>query len=132
VTAALVVLATLTVSTGFAQDKVKANVPFAFEAGKVLLPAGIYTVSELGNDAVVIRSRESGAAVTTQYYNEEKLRAQSPKMVFHKCGDSYFLAEIWDGSGNAGMELPESKRERELQASNHGASHDELVIVAMK
>ncbi len=131
-TMALAALAVLSVSTGLAQESVKAHVPFAFQAGKVSLPAGTYTVAELGGNAIVIQSREAGTAVVTKFYNEEKVNAQPAKMVFHKCGDTYFLAEIWNGSGNEGMELPESKLERELSASNHGTSSDELVVVAMK
>jgi hypothetical protein len=64
--------------------------------------------------------------MTTQ--NEERLNSQSPKLVFHKYGDSYFLYEVWNGS-NEGMKIPESKREKESKlASANGAAPQEVVV----
>jgi hypothetical protein len=128
----LVALSLLTVSTSFAQDRVKANVPFAFQVGKSSLPAGTYVVSRAADHAILIQSRDARSASLSTYSSEEKLRAQSPKMIFHKYGNSYFLAEIWDGSGSSGMQIPETKREKELRASNEGPASEEFVVVAMK
>ncbi len=132
VTLSLVALSLLTVSASFGQDRVKANIPFAFQVGKASLPAGTYVVSSAADHAVRIQGRDASAAALSTYTGEERLRAENPKMVFHKYGSSYFLAEIWDGSGTLGMKIPETKREKELQASNVGPASSELVVVAMK
>ena len=54
------------------------------------------------------------------------------KLVFHKYGDQYFLAEIWDGQSRIGIAFPESKREKELQIASNVATQPELVVIAMK
>jgi hypothetical protein len=48
-----------------------------------------------------------------------------------KCGDQYFLAEIWDGQSNSGIAIPLSKREKELQMARD-THQPELVVIAMK
>jgi hypothetical protein len=132
VTLTLVALSLLTVSTSFAQDKLKANVPFSFQVGKSSLSAGTYSVSNAANGVIRLQNKDAGSAVLASYFNAEKLKAEQPKMVFHKYGSSYFLVEIWDGAGTSGMQFPESKREKELRASNQGSASDELIVVAMK
>lgn len=124
-------LSLFTVSTSIAQDKVKADVPFAFQVGKASLPAGTYVVSSASDHAIRIQSRDAGAAVLSTYTGEEKLRAENPKMVFHKYDNTYFLVEIWNGD-KSGMKIPESKREKELRASYQGPASEELVVLAMK
>ncbi len=132
VTLSLVALSLLTVSTSFAQNRVKADIPFAFQVGKVSMPAGIYVVSKAADQTILIQSRDAKSAAMTGFSGEEQLRPQHAKMVFHKYDNNYFLAEVWDGTGNSGMKLPESKREKELRASNVGPASEELVVVAMK
>ena len=56
---------------------------------------------------------------------------QSPKLVFHKYGDQYFLSQIWDGQNDTGIQLAESKREKETKMAGL-TSASETVIVAMK
>ena len=128
----LVALSILTASTSFAQDKEKADVPFEFQIGKTSLPAGTYIVSKIADHSLVIRNREKTSKAALSNYSASDSKSESPKMVFHKYGNNYFLAEIWAADGSAGMQLPESKREKELQASNWGPADQELVVVAMK
>ena len=137
-TLSLLALALLvSVPSTFAQTHVKANadVPFAFKVGNSALPAGSYTVSSIASSAISIASRESHADVITLVRTEYASKDQSPKLVFHKCGDQYFLAQIWDGSGKAGLQLPQSNLEKELQketlASNQGAGAEEYVVIAL-
>jgi hypothetical protein len=81
---------------------------------------------------LLIQGRGASSSVFTQYSSEQNLRAESPKMIFHKYGSTYFLAEIDTASGSSGMKIPESNREKELRASNQGPAAEELVVVAMK
>jgi hypothetical protein len=129
----LVALSFFTAVTGFAQNKVKADVPFAFQVGKASLPSGTYIVSEIGDHSIMIRNTSAvNSAALTNYNSADTLRTGSPRMLFHKYGNTYFLAEILGGSGASGMQLPETDREKELRAFNLGFASDEVVIVALK
>ncbi len=127
----MVALSLLTISS-FAQNKVKADVPFAFRVGNVSLPAGSYTVRPAADHAFLLQNGDAGSAILSTYRNDERLKASAPKMVFHKYGDTYILVEIWDASGTEGMVIPETKLEKELRASNSAPASGELVVVAMK
>ncbi len=134
-TLSLVVLAVLISSTGaFAQAYAKASVPFAFAVGSAQLPAGTYEIKTLGqgNSSFVIQNAETSAAAMSTAGREQPHNA-SAKLVFHRVGNAYFLAEVWRSSSAEGMIIPTSKQEKELakelQAANgHAGGYEEVVI----
>jgi hypothetical protein len=131
----LVVMSLLLNATGaFAQSYVKANVPFEFKVGSAQLPAGPYEikVDTASSGAIMIRNGETSAAAMSTARRESP-RSTSAKLVFHKVGNQYFLAEIWKNSDTEGMVIPTSKQEKELekelQASNgHAGGYEEIVV----
>ena len=52
---------------------------------------------------------------------------KTSKLVFHRYGSQYFLAQIWTAGNDRGQELPESGREREV-AMDYPAQN--VVVVA--
>lgn len=114
-----------------AQTKMKADVPFSFTVGEKALPAATYTVSELSSHAMVIRAADYSGGTIIQYQSAEKLNSQSPKLVFHKYGDRYFLYEVWSGS-NEGMEIRESKFEKEIKLAGNQTSAPQEIVVALR
>ena len=113
-----------------AQSKIKAqgNVPFDFIVGEKALPAATYQVSEIGDHTLMIRSANGKEGMLVQCNSAEKLNSQSPKMVFHKYGDRYFLYQVWYGD-KEGLEFRKSKLEREQEsASNQGSAPQEVVV----
>jgi len=131
----LVAMSLLLNATGaYAQSYVKANVPFDFKLGSAQLPAGSYEVKVdvASSGAIMIRNGEtSAAAVSTA--RRESPRKTNAKLVFHKVGTQYFLAEVWKGSDAEGLIVPTSRQEKELekelQASNaHSGGYEEVVV----
>ena len=114
-----------------AQTKAKADVPFSFAAGNATLAAGTYTVQEISQHAIAIRNAETGKAVMELTQSAERLGNQSPRLVFHKYGDQYFLYEVWYGS-NEGMEIPETSREKEAKLASAEGAAPQTVIVALR
>jgi hypothetical protein len=113
-----------------AQNKIRVqgDVPFDFIVGEKALPAANYQVSEIGDHTLMIRSANGKEGLLIHYDGAEKLEAQSPKMVFHKYGDRYFLYQVWYGD-KEGMEFNKSKLEKEQQlASNQGSAPQEVVV----
>jgi len=129
----LVVLSLMFTATGaFAQAYAKANVPFDFMVGSAQLPAGTYEVKVEEQNTISIRNGDSSAAALSNARREYP-RNTAAKLVFHKVGSEYFLAEIWRNSSTEGMIVPtsnqEKEMEKELRASNgHKGGYEEVVI----
>jgi len=129
----LVALSLMVTATGaFAQGYAKANVPFDFKVGSAQLPAGTYTVKVEEQGTISIHNGDSNAAAMSNARREFP-RDTTAKLVFHKVGSQYFLAEIWRDSTTEGMIVPTSRQEKELekelQASNdHKGGYEEVVI----
>ena len=114
------------------QTIMRANVPFAFNVGDKQLPAGAYAVREMDR-ATLIQSKDGENRVLGIYNYAGPSKADETKLVFHKVGDHYFLAQIWTSARGQGLAVPESKVEKELRASNSGPQGGvETVIVALR
>src|SRR5271169_6125927 len=131
----LVAISLMVSATGaFAQGYAKATVPFAFKVGSAQLPAGTYTVKVEEQNTISIHNGDSNAAALSNA-RRECPRNTAAKLVFHKAGNQYFLAEIWRDSSTEGMIVPASKQEKELekelQASNGRRGGYEEVVIAL-
>jgi hypothetical protein len=118
-------------------DGLRAQIPFDFHVGDRVIPAGDYAVSAMSDNEVALRIRSTnGDESVTTLTNPKQAKSNSkssPRLVFHKYGDQYFLVAIW-GTEELGRGLPESKRERnlrrELQAANNARM--ETVVIATR
>lgn len=116
-----------------AQTRVKADVPFAFSLQDKSMPAGNYAVISLSNQSLEIWNLDANrGTLVAKQMSMQSNREQSPKLVFHKYGDQYFLAQIWYDQ-DSGIGFAESKREKEVKTASNGLPNaSETVIVAMK
>jgi len=118
-----------------AQVRARASVPFGFSLNQQSMPAGAYEVSSQGNNVLVVRNLDTKEAslLIASMRVQASANSDTPhaKLVFRKCGDQYFLAQIWDGQSHTGIAFPKSKLEKELLASGNG-SQPEVVVIAMK
>ena len=94
----------------------KADVPFNFIVTGATLPAGEYTIKGLENGQTMSISSSDRKAHTLVLSNrcESINSATKSKLVFHRYGDRYFLANIWVAGATSGRQLPTSGREREV------------------
>ena len=98
----------------------KAQVPFDFHLGGRALPAGTYTVTCLGyaagKVALHIRSADGRAGgIVLMHKASGAGGREEARLVFNRYGDQYFLAQVWDGADNTGLEMPVSRAERTLR-----------------
>ena len=129
----LVVAFTVAVPMVHAQTIMSAKVPFTFNVGQKQLPAGSYQVRDVGDRATLIANRDGNFNVLGIYAYAGPSNDEATKLVFEKVGDRYFLHQIWTSAHGQGLELPESKLEKEMQASNSGTTGGaETVIVALR
>ena len=127
---ALVLLAVALVVNVNAQQKARADVPFDFNSGHKVLPAATYEISEVTASAMSIRDSKGDAALFVFGPADAKY-AMHNKLVFHHYGDRYFLYQVWDADGN-GIQLRESKLEREQAVAQHKDSAPQEVVIALR
>jgi hypothetical protein len=113
---AVVALTLAAAGYGQSAQEFKVNVPFDFVAGSRTLPAGPYVVSQAGSQsAVVIKSSDRAKSVAMIAYRVQLPgRREIGKLVFHRYGDRYFLAEVWGTDQSTASRLQETAQEREL------------------
>ena len=91
-----------------------ANIPFAFQAGEKVMPAGSYELQPSGT-VVLIRAvgGHQAAYILTNatHRNGDPIRGV---LEFHGYGGSYFLAKIWSPGEADGRSLPMTPREKEV------------------
>ena len=108
----------LATASAYAQTGVvKANVPFNFIVNKTELPAGQYSIRPLGMTGVAMSINSSDHSVVKAILPlacESAEVQKTSKLVFHRYGSQYFLAQIWTAGSNRGEELPKSGRESEV------------------
>jgi len=109
---------------------VKANVPFAFTVQGRDMPAGEYVVAHDNyNAAVILKCQEHGVSVIVPTNALESPNSRNTgKLVFHRYGGQYFLAEVW-GDGRDGRQLLTTKQERNLALQ---ASPQRTIVAATR
>jgi hypothetical protein len=109
-------------------NKVFADIPFEFSVGYKTMPAGEYTVQTVataGNSLMIQSADGKMAAVRLSEETRPIKNKTAARLVFHRYGERYFLAEVWNGVDLKGRQLlksqEESAIERELASilSNH-------------
>lgn len=112
---ACVALVTLAATPAHAQSLIRVDVPFSFSASSELLPAGEYTINRIGfHSALTLYSDQRGVEMILPLTVESRSDFEVPKLVFHRYGDEYFLAEIWTTNDTAVRTLAAHPRERQL------------------
>ena len=140
---ALVVLAMatllITASVGFSFSHpwgfgVRADIPFDFVVGTKTLPKGTYTVElhDSIHNVLIVQGQDNGetAFAGSIRVSAEDIEDNSPKLIFHRYGDQYFLSQVWSGARLAGKELPKSQQEREHLAQGR-LGPDVISILAL-
>ena len=119
--------------------KARASVPFDFIVGSETLPSGAYSVQSItsGGDVLRIQSATSTDSAARLTMPAEG-KSQKAKLVFHRYGQRYFLAEVWCGADAEGRQLMKSQQERAIEKENaqiarHGgpaATYERVEVMA--
>jgi len=132
--AACLVLAS--VSRVSAQDeRVQAQVPFAFTVGQTTLPSGTYEVARLPGqtNVVIVRGALHTVILMADTAERGELK-ENTSLEFHRYADSYFLrGVVFDGSLD--LALPETATERvaaEQRRAQAANGPETVAIVAQR
>jgi hypothetical protein len=129
--AAALVFTALAPAQSHAQQVTQAKIPFAFQAGNTMMPAGEYQIQRALPEVKtlqLIRRTDSSAStfVGTNVVESRDKNAES-KLIFHCYSNECFLSEIWIGSGQ-GLKLVQSRREKEVSRAK---TENELAVVSL-
>jgi hypothetical protein len=120
----LVLIVALALTTAVASAKpqsanrVVADIPFEFSVGYKAMPAGEYSVRTVttSNSGLLIQSADGKiAAVRLSDETERAKNTPHARLVFHRYGDRYFLAEVWNGMDRTGRQLLKSQEESAIE-----------------
>jgi hypothetical protein len=107
-------LALLLAASAFGQEKVTADIPFEFQVGNVIMPAGHYEIRQVygDNQGLLHIVGDAGQVIFFTNGAQNKHAQFDDQLVFNKYGDKYFLSQVitswWD------RKLIESRREHEV------------------
>ena len=100
-------------------NRIAADIPFDFSVGYKIMPAGGYTVkpvSTTGNALMIQTADGTMAAVRLSDETERAKNIPQARLVFHRYGERYFLAEVWNGFDKKGRQLLKSQEESSLES----------------
>jgi hypothetical protein len=98
--------------------KVVADIPFAFVVGDQTLSAGEYTLktaTDPENGLIIQNAVGKSETMRLTFRIEPRQNRRNARLVFHRYGQRYFLAEVWTGAGNVGRNLLKSRQERAIE-----------------
>jgi hypothetical protein len=112
----VIALATAVVSAnGQSTRVVVADIPFEFAVGDKAMPAAEYRVRS-ALDRVAIQTADANKATMRLARSlEPRNNNTHARLVFHKYGNRYFLAEVWTGGDDSGLQLNRSRQERAIE-----------------
>jgi hypothetical protein len=91
------------------------TVPFAFTAENVTLPAGDYRVYTLPPyNMIKLQSSDGRKIATVPAIPTSSQESEQGKLVFHRLGGQYFLAQIWEEGIGVRRDLRMGRIAREL------------------
>ena len=112
----MALLAALAAMAQGPSGNVLVTIPFEFVIDGHHMQPGRYVVSKAANGVLLIHDMD--VADNRMFLSVHTIESRAPKdakLVFHRYGDTYFLAEVWSGNNNTiGRELIKSKAEKEI------------------
>jgi hypothetical protein len=102
-----------TAVSGVAGPQVRANVPFAFEAGTSKMPAGLYLIERASNGhSIKMVNLDNSTTVFLAVMNSGNVAMQKgPRLVFEQLGESYRLSDVKMSAGVPSDSIPRSKKQ---------------------
>jgi len=108
----------------------RVDVPFAFMAGGVHLPAGPYIVSHVDPYLIVIETQDGKARALVHVQVANASSPAATKLVFNKYGDQYFLAQVWTEPDREIHHCTKCRAERVLEAQSRRP--EQAVVLARR
>jgi hypothetical protein len=113
-------------------QRMRAQIPFAFNVGAKSFPAGEYTIAVINpssdRKALQIRSADGRLSAIVQTNECNAKTPEQAKLVFNRYGDQYFFAQAQTAGDSVALSAVKSNAERDMESAI--ASKGRVVIVA--
>ncbi len=116
--------------------RIRIYVPFEFNLGPNLLPAGDYVVdTSMGGGFIRLSSAELGRTVVMSTHRgwERPAEQDIGRLVFHQYGNAYFLSQVINGLSGCSYLIPMTKAEQTLSADTGlRVSRQDVAVLAKR
>jgi len=122
---------TLVAQTTPSQRLMTVNIPFAFAVENHFLPAGEYLVLTVTPERSIRIAGTDGkhSAIVNTLPNYASSPSANSRLVFHKYGDEYFLAQVWTAGQNVARNPLSSQRA--MQIATSGERPETKIVIAL-
>jgi len=115
-------------------QKMIASIPFTFNVGKTILPAGKYTITVINPSSdrkvLQIRSLDGRSSAMVQTTTSSGQASDDAKLVFERDGDRYIFAQAQLAGDTTSLAAVRRKEPREKNAMAKAIKKSTIVIVA--
>jgi hypothetical protein len=110
----------------------RASIPFDFQAGDRLMPAGEYVIHESGPWVIFNHVDGKATSALLTFGASGGGPAQDARLDFKRYGSVYFVTAVWNSSTHDGRQVPRTAREKELAKRGNVPIPAEVTIVSTK
>src|SRR5215467_1159333 len=96
----------------------EAKIPFDFAVGAKTFPAGVYSVTRVNQEKIMLRlsSKDGGESINIITSPvQAKEYPKTGKLIFRRYGETYFLSQVWESDEIQGRQLVKSRTERSVE-----------------
>ena len=110
---------------------IKVDIPFAFGVEDRLLPAGKYTIFTVTPERSIriVSANGKHSAIVNTLPNYAKEPSSNSRLVFHRYGYEYFLAEVWTAGQDVARNPLSSKKA--MESASNGERPETFTVVAL-
>ncbi len=114
----------------FWPQRLSVQIPFDYYVSGVEMPAGTYVINgHAQNKSVLIVRNTRGSAHVIVATRPNGVAAEGrSELLFHRYGNTYFLARVTNGASGIVRTLPVSEKEKEM-AANGSVKLQELALI---
>ena len=123
--------AALFAQTTSSQQLMKVTIPFAFAVEDHSLPAGEYLIFTVTPERSIRIASIDGkhSVIVNDLPNYANEPSDNSRLVFHRYGNEYFLAQVWTAGQNVARNPLSSKRAMEIASS--GGTQETFTVLAL-
>jgi hypothetical protein len=123
--------ATLFAQTTSSRPLMKVNIPFAFDVEDHSLPPGEYLILTVTPERSIRIASVDGkhSVIVNDLPNYASEPSENSRLVFHRYGNEYFLAQVWTAGENVARNPLSSTRAMEIVRS--GGTPETFTILAL-